>query len=225
MLQALVPVAPVDRAIIPVHLSVADLDVVIVVTFVLAPRLPGEFTIAILFIILVSALILVTILITALFPVALPIFLAIEELTRINVAVAPHVLTEAFSLTVLVLTNIRVTDHKVVATLTVPQALLPLPFILVAVAPNVLAKAVWSVGYPLAYEAVTFDALPEAVSLLNTLDPLTVVHFAVGPDVLALAVDFAIVILTLIDIAIAEALVAETMSFVIGPLAFVYSLR
>lgn len=80
VLEAVVPVASVDGAVVPIHFAVADLDVLGVVAFVFAAALPGELSIPMLLIILVLALILVTVLIAILFPMALTVLLAIVEL-------------------------------------------------------------------------------------------------------------------------------------------------
>ena len=120
MLQPFIPVPAVDRPVQPVHLSVADLNIVRVVAFVLAARLPGELAVTVLLITLVLPLVLVAIIAPVLLPVALSVLLPIVELAGVFVAVAPHVLAEAFSLAVLVLANVGVSDGKVIASLSMP---------------------------------------------------------------------------------------------------------
>lgn len=57
-----------------------------------------------------------------------------------------------------------------------------------------------------------------------SLDPLPIEHLAASPYVLSLTVNFPIIILALVDIAIAKPLISEAMALVVGPLAFIYPL-
>lgn len=102
-----------------------------------------------------------------------------------------------------------------------PEALFPFSFVLVAVAPDVLSKAVGFVLVPLADEAVALEAFPESVTLFLSFVPLAIVHFPAGPNILALPVDFAVKVLTLIDIVVTEALVTKPLPLIILPLSFV----
>ena len=225
MLQSFVPVASVDCSVVPIHFSVSDLDIILVISLVPASRLPRELAVAVLLVVFVATLILIAVLIATLFPMALTVFLSIVELARIDITIAPHVLAEALSLTVLVLADVGVANREVIAALPVPQALLPLALVLVAVAPDVLAESVRLILDPLADIAVTFEAFPEAVALLLPHTPLPIIHFATSPHVLPLSMHLPIVILSLINIPVAKSLIPEAMALVVGPFAFVYSLR
>jgi len=225
MLQPLVPIAPVYRSVVPIHFSVSNFDIILIMTLVPTAGLPNEFAVSLLFVIFVSPLILITIFISTLFPVALAVFLTIEELAGVYIAITPHVLAESLCFTVLIFADVGVTYSEVVATLSMSEALLPFSFILIAVAPKVLAEAIGLVQYPLPYVAVALQALPQAVPFLLAKSPLTIEHLATCPNVFALPVDFAVVVLTLINITITEPFVAEAMPFVVGPFAFVDSLR
>jgi hypothetical protein len=84
-----------------------------------------------------------------------------------------------------------------------------------------LAKAIWLIFCPLS--DVFVFAIPESIAWLEPSFPLTLIEFAVGPDILTLAMDFALLILSFIWVAVHKNLVARPMSLVLQPVAFVKS--
>lgn len=105
VLDALVPLAFVDGAVCPVHLSVAHALVVEVVAVVDVAALPDEGAVAVLFVELVLALELIALgVVGHLLPLAFAVLHAVFELAGVDAAVPPLVDTFAFGLAVLVLT-------------------------------------------------------------------------------------------------------------------------
>ena len=222
LLQTIVPVAVILCSVCPLHLAVATLLICLIMALVRAASVPAELTVPVFLVCFVAAFVLITFGVAALLPLAVAIFLPVEELTRIRVAVHPSVLAIALGFSVQIFSDVGVTNRKAVCSLSVAQAVLPLAFIDVAIAPNMLSEAVRLILLPLPSVGVTlFLAAPATVAGLRTLEPLAVENVAVSPGVLTLAIDAAHLVLAFVDVLITEDLEALPISLVVAPLAFI----
>jgi hypothetical protein len=114
-LDASLPTAFVDAAVLPVHFAIASLYILLVTAFVMATGGPFELTDAVLFVIKVFTFVLVTDSLTALLlPDAFADFHAVLECARVCVAISPPVLAVAFRLAVAVLTQVDITICELV---------------------------------------------------------------------------------------------------------------
>lgn len=193
--------------------------------FVYAAGAPFEFTVSVLLIMFVLSSVLVAVLVQRLPPVTLSVLLTVIELTAVRVAVAPVVLSEAFSFAPLILTNVAIAIFELVLTLSVPQAQLPFAFIPVAAPPDVLSESIWFVLFPLTNIRIVINSLPNTVTFLVPIVPLTVIELAAGPSIPTLSVHSSITILTQVRVAVAELLEAQSSPLVIHPVSFVDSTR
>lgn len=226
MLQTLVPIPAVYGTVLPVHLTVALLDVIDIVALVMAASVPLELSVAVLLVVLVATLVLIAVLVAALLPLSLSILLAIIELAHVRIAVGPGILTIALCLTVKVFTNVCVSDDELVTTLAMAKASFPLTFIDVSVGPRVLTESVRLVVVPLTCILVAFRLrVPRTVSCLLTLMPKAIIYISICPRISSLTVHATHFILTFEYVLVAENFEAHAMAFVRVPLSLVQSTR
>ena len=138
ILYAMVPLALVTGAILPVHLTIAMSLIVLVAAFIVITALPGEQSHAILLVIFVGALIHVAVLVVeALFPLTLAMLESVFELADVDASIFPLVLALTFGLAHVVRACEAVAICKDISSLTVLQAALPLSFVAISVFPLV----------------------------------------------------------------------------------------
>lgn len=222
LLQTIVPVAVILCPVRPLHLTVAALLICLIMALVRAAGVPAELTVPIFLVCLVAAFVLITFGVAALLPLSMAIFLPVEELTRIRVAVHPCVLAIALGFPVQIFSDVGVANRKAICALPVAQAVLPLALIDVAIAPIMLSEAVRLVLLPLPSVGISlFFTAPATIAGLRALVPLAVENVAVSPGVLTLAIYAAHLVLAFVDVLITEDLEALPVPLVVAPLAFV----
>jgi hypothetical protein len=176
VLNALIPLPPIDTAVSPVHLSVAHLEILPVLTLIVAASCPLELTLSMLHILMVFTLVSVRNLLSArLLPDTFTLLHTLHKNARIHVPVSPLVLSISVSFSIVVLTKIGISITKGVSSLPMPQTVLPLTFILITVCPLMDSITVRLVLDPLADIRVATRATPDAVAVLDALDPLAVI--------------------------------------------------
>lgn len=136
-------------------------------------------------VVFVFACILVVFFSPALFPLSLSTFDPIEKLAAIDVAILPPVLPVSFGLSEDILTDVLITYLKAITSFTMPEAILPFPFIEVAIFPGMFSEAIGLILDPLAN--ILILPLPHAISTLESLKPLSLIVFSIGPFVYPLA--------------------------------------
>lgn len=150
ILNPVFPCAFVNGAIRPGHHSESTLQVFLIIALVVAARLPLKFAFAVLHVQVVLTFVGVGLFGGAtFFPNSFPVFFSILEQTRVSVSVVPSVLAEALRPPIAILAEVHVAICEYVRALTMPQTVLPLPFILVTVVPFVYAKPMRFIVGPL----------------------------------------------------------------------------
>lgn len=216
------PRATVDTSVCPVHFTVAGLNIVSVVSSVVAAGSPFEFAKAVLFIVKVLAFVGVGhIIVARLLPDSFADLHAVLKGSRVSVSVSPPILAITVSFAVAVLSEVHVSVRKLVRTLPMPQTELPLALVSITVLPLMDTIAVSFVLMPLADILVAIIAFPYPIPMLDALLPLSIVALAISPCVKPFAMDFALAVISQVLVAVAKTLVAFAMPPVKQPAAFI----
>ena len=226
MLDTLFPQSHVAAFVGPAHHTVPMSLILLIVALITVTGLPLEDAVPVLLVCFVHPLVRVAlslaILVGLLFlPFSVAMLQTILKLSSVTAAIFPFILTEAFGLSLCVLSHIAVSVGEEVRAVALAQALEPLALILVTVGEHMHTVALGLGLNPLANIGFSIGALPDTVSVLDTLHPLTVVDFPVFPLVDALAVCFTVLVCAMIRVAIGEDLVSTSMSLVLEPLALI----
>lgn len=204
--------------------------VINVITLVIIPAFPSEYSVTIFSIHLVVTFILIwwqRISIIANFLMLFPFTFAVLEPSIkhscVDVAICPFVLAYSIWFSVTVLTYKDISVFEEVWTVAVPKASPPLSLILVSVFPDVHAVPICFVGFPLANIWVTLCSAPDSVAFFMAICPFTVVNFSIFPSKNSFAMGFVVHILALVLMATCKLFVASSVPFIICPLSFINS--
>ena len=136
------PFTLVNRAVFPIHFSIAVSLVILVDTLVEVTAFPGELAHAIFLVIYVAALVHITMLVVAsLLPLSIAVLEAVFELSNVDTAILPFVLALALGFAHHVRPREAVAIGEDIRSLAVFQAILPLALVPVPVLPHVDAVA------------------------------------------------------------------------------------
>lgn len=180
MLNAIHPVAFVNTAVRPVHLSVPITQIVLITTFIGVPAGPVELAVALLSVHKVLPFIPVGRGVPALRPLAMAMLHPVHKLAFINRVVLPGVLAVPVSFAKFVAAEVDVPIDEDVSALAVLETVLPVTFVLIPVAPDVHAFAVGAAVLPLADVVLAFDSPPDAVAVFQAAFPLAINDYTVA---------------------------------------------
>lgn len=187
MLNTLMPCAPIDRAVSPVHLTKTLPLVLEIAAPVSVPRLPFEVTPAVFLIVKVISFILVGLSVgwergvQRFPPFSLAMLETILESTLVGVSIHPFILSETFWLAVLILANVDVSIGEEISAVTMSETCLPLSLVPVPVEPDMHTVTLSLAGLPLPYIGFSVCAFPHSVTFLHAMYPLTIVNLTVFP--------------------------------------------
>jgi hypothetical protein len=156
----------------------------------------------------------------ALSPDATAVLLPIFENTCVWVTVGPVIFSPALGRSVNVFADKFVAISEGVLTLAMPETVPPLTFESVAIRPLMNPVPMSHIAYPLADIRIPRFIAPHPVTILLALAPLSIIEIAIGPIIDTFSWHFAVVVLPLVNVSIAEFFIALTVALVILPRAF-----
>ena len=108
MFESFLPCSLVEAPIAPLHSALASAQVVVIVSLISVPRLPGEDALSLLHVIEEFTIILVAIRSIILLPPAVAVLQPVAKVADVGCSIAPLVVTKAFRSASEVVTSVRI---------------------------------------------------------------------------------------------------------------------
>ena len=119
MFESFLPCSLVEAPIAPLHSALASAQVVVIVSLISVPRLPGEDALSLLHVIEEFTIILVAIRSIILLPPAVAVLQPVAKVADVGCSIAPLVVTKAFRSASEVVTSVRISIGEDIGTLPV----------------------------------------------------------------------------------------------------------
>jgi hypothetical protein len=222
VLDAVDPISFVVTSISPIHFPIPIANIAFVVTLIDISTDPGIDAISPFFIVIVVTLVMICVP-DPFLPQAMTISQTINELSFEKTSIVPVILSITRGLSVLILAFIHVAIGKSLDSLTMFQTFLELTFIGISVGKSMNAITLRFSKFPFSFVAISFLPSPHSWSVFESIQPLPIISFSVMPDVSAGSWRFPLKIVPLVVAAIGELLSSHAFFLILEPLTFIQS--